>query len=80
MNLQYFEVLRKDSANFRETDHVPIVRSVVSMKKADAKTTEVFENTSDETKLYAESFKIYPQLVSNTRLGRGMRCDEAPIL
>ena len=23
---------------------------------------------------------IYPQLVSNTRSGRGMRCDEAPIL
>ena len=32
----------------------------------------------DEEDFYYK--KIYPQLVSNTRSGRGMRCNEAPIL
>ena len=40
--------------------------------------TNIFISESQPSLHIKNLYKKYPQLVSNTRSGRGMRCDEAP--
>ena len=48
--------------------------------KISSKWTRMKKNKWQKYLLHKNKINKYPQLVSNTRSGRGMRCDEAPIL
>ena len=54
--------------------------SVLCQQKGKSDRSVTVSTNENDARVLNEVLNKYPQLMSNTRSGRGMRCDEAPLL